>query len=199
MTTVNESYLKEWFLAKLKSDQRALSFVVEEMQYADGRRRADLVLHDGCLRAVEIKSDVDSLSKLDGQIQDYLKIFERVSCLTTEKHLSNVLSIVPPQVGIFCFKNNRVMRVRSAKKNPYLDKYHMLTLIPSKEIDKHMRVKRLKYSNLLAHEKRFALAEKSSLFEIKSIIYDYLNKRYSRVEIITHKFELPVSQCVYSL
>lgn len=65
-----------------------------------GPRKADLVVLNGTATAYEIKSDRDSLTRLNEQIHAYREVFASVVVLTGEKYIDQVASIVPSDVGL---------------------------------------------------------------------------------------------------
>jgi hypothetical protein len=76
--------------------------LINEMVYANWSRRADLAVANGHLHAFEIKSDFDSLRRLEGQIAIYLQRFDKLTVVVAPKYLTSVLEMTPPQVAIWC-------------------------------------------------------------------------------------------------
>lgn len=76
--------------------------LINEMVYANWSRRADLAVANGHLHAFEIKSDLDSLRRLEGQIAIYLERFDKLTVVIAPKYLSSVLEMAPPQVAVWC-------------------------------------------------------------------------------------------------
>ncbi|EIY6182395.1 sce7726 family protein [Vibrio parahaemolyticus] len=68
-------------------------FIAREVPFSEGVRRADIVAASKLSQstyAFEIKSDNDTLARLDGQLQDYRSTFNYVYVVTTKKYLSTV-------------------------------------------------------------------------------------------------------------
>lgn len=68
-------------------------FIAREVPFSLGERRADLVAADrqlGVTHAFEIKSDNDTLNRLQGQLGSYRATFNYVHVVTTQKYLSAV-------------------------------------------------------------------------------------------------------------
>lgn len=61
---------------------------------------ADVAIFNGTSTAYEIKTDLDSLTRLDAQIRDYSRHFARVHVVTTERMASRVAHAVPDHVGV---------------------------------------------------------------------------------------------------
>lgn len=65
-----------------------------------GSNRADVVVLNGTSTAYEIKSERDSLSRLSTQLDSYRRVFASVVVVTSPKHVSELLDVCPPDVGI---------------------------------------------------------------------------------------------------
>jgi len=76
------------------------SIAIPEYVVDDFSARADLSLVNGCLTAIEIKSDSDSLDRLPSQLQTYTKCFHKVSVVCGPKHTHKVLGMIPRRVGV---------------------------------------------------------------------------------------------------
>lgn len=95
-----------------------------EVPYLFGYRRADLVtIIDNKTVAFEIKSELDSLSKLPAQIGDYIDVFNEVYVVLAEKYKrSSIVSKLPQKVGIYYIdKNNKILLQRKAKEQKILN------------------------------------------------------------------------------
>jgi hypothetical protein len=74
--------------------------VVEEMPLCRGRARIDLAVINGELNGYEIKSAVDTLTRLRNQAPLYSEVFDRVTIVVSECHLQATFKSVPPWWGI---------------------------------------------------------------------------------------------------
>jgi hypothetical protein len=63
--------------------------------------KADIVFINGTSHAYEIKTEFDSLDRLDGQISDYQKCFDKVSVVTSARHLPVLEDTLDESVGLF--------------------------------------------------------------------------------------------------
>ncbi|OAB33135.1 hypothetical protein PMSD_15595 [Paenibacillus macquariensis subsp. defensor] len=68
-----------------------------------GNSRLDFARFNGHSYAYEIKTELDSLDKLEKQINDYSKVFEYVSVITHMTHYNKVKAMVPEFVGIWTY------------------------------------------------------------------------------------------------
>lgn len=93
-----------------------------EFPFLNGRRRADIICsNDKHLIAFEIKSDYDSLSTLQEQVDDYKKCFNSTYVICGEKHLQKIKENKKIDAGIILFKNNEFILLRKAKLRIRLD------------------------------------------------------------------------------
>ena len=74
--------------------------LINEMVVANWSRRADIVVANGSLQAFEIKSDLDSLKRLDGQLSAYLVRFDKVTVICTSRFTKDVLERTPSSVEV---------------------------------------------------------------------------------------------------
>lgn len=98
------------------------AIVIEELGICQGRVRVDIALVDGVLHGFEIKSELDSLRRLTGQIDLYSRVFDRVTLVAARRHLADALDIVPRWWGVveIAVANGEVRfrMFRKGKRNP---------------------------------------------------------------------------------
>ena len=69
-------------------------------EFRVGSCKADLAILNGTATVYEVKSDRDSLSRLEKQVEHYLNVFACVYVIAGDQHLGNVLDCVPSDVGV---------------------------------------------------------------------------------------------------
>jgi hypothetical protein len=115
--------------------------LVSEFSFNYQKRRADILLIENDLtHAIEIKSDVDNIYKLNSQIDDYLKSFNKVSIFISTKHIK-ALKSVHKNVGIFLFDENEIICKRKPKIRKQLDKKIILDFLSTSELKEHSNYK----------------------------------------------------------
>jgi hypothetical protein len=62
--------------------------------------KADLVILNGTATVYEVKSERDSLSRLERQVAAYTKVFGQVYVIAAESHIDAVIRSVPEEIGI---------------------------------------------------------------------------------------------------
>jgi hypothetical protein len=88
-------------------------------EFRVGTRKADIVILNGTGTAYEIKSERDSLTRLEDQVTEYLKVFASVNIIVGENHLESALASAPSDVGVLklCEKH-RISTIREATNRP---------------------------------------------------------------------------------
>jgi hypothetical protein len=69
-------------------------------EFRVGHCKADVVVLNGTSAVYEVKSERDSLRRLQRQLEQYLLVFAYVQVITCEAHLLAVESCIPTEVGI---------------------------------------------------------------------------------------------------
>ncbi len=88
-------------------------------EFRVGRRKADLVILNGTSTAYEIKSERDSLVRLEKQVEMYKRVFAEVNVIASECHIDRILSLTPEDVGVLCLsKRYQISTVREAIEEP---------------------------------------------------------------------------------
>ncbi|USV57746.1 sce7726 family protein [Aeromonas encheleia] len=111
------------------------SIIINELTVDNYARRADIVLlKKNELHAYEIKSDADSLVRLDGQISKYLEYFDKVTVVVTRKHTEKALLVSPAQVGVIELSKDKFKIIRRGKKITNKRKDSFISLMTSVEL-----------------------------------------------------------------
>lgn len=99
---MNDAQIRESFHRKVLRKHHAApgTLIVDELGLKHGQCRADIAIINGHLVGYEIKSDEDSLRRLDEQIKAYGNVFDRATVIVGIKHAQSVNSLVPDWWGI---------------------------------------------------------------------------------------------------
>lgn len=81
-------------------DGHADTVIRHELGVEEGRRRIDVAVVNGSLSGWEIKSDADTLYRLEGQAQSYGRVFDYVSIVTTPKYHDRAIARLPEWWGV---------------------------------------------------------------------------------------------------
>lgn len=114
----NEYLYKNVILNKCFIDKYGLEDTVLIDEFKIGKSVADIILLNGEIKIFEIKTDLDSLKRLDNQLADYQTIANKVSIVTTHKYineLSQRYSSSP--YGIIEFTKGELQEHKTAESN----------------------------------------------------------------------------------
>jgi hypothetical protein len=88
-------------------------------EFRVGECKADFAILNGTATVYEVKSERDSLSRLQHQIAAYATVFARVYVIAAEGHVRAVTATVPDSVGILCLNNrHQISTLREAADQP---------------------------------------------------------------------------------
>lgn len=130
----NESIIKSVFSRKHLNRDDEITFF--EMNV--GKSRLDLARINGHSSAYEIKTEFDTLNKLEKQVNDYYKVFEFVYIIIHKKHTNKAMNIVPNECGIIEYKTENGQIIfnykRKAEKNSKIDSLFQLEVLTKSEL-----------------------------------------------------------------
>jgi hypothetical protein len=126
--------IKSSFLKKFYEDSN--SKVVEELGVNYGDAIIDIAVINGSLHGFEIKSEFDTLNRLQNQISTYCKTFDFLTIITAEKHLMHLSHYLPEWCGIIVINKKesindtqKLKYIKRPKKNPNTDKFSIVKLL----------------------------------------------------------------------
>jgi hypothetical protein len=83
-------------------------------EFRVGECKADVVILNDSATVYEVKSERDSLKRLDRQVAAYARVFARVYVIAADSHIDAVMRAVPPEVGIL--RLNRRYHISSLRE-----------------------------------------------------------------------------------
>ncbi|MGF6423750.1 hypothetical protein ABIE11_003274 [Lelliottia sp. 489] len=87
-------------------------------EFRIGTSKADMIILNGSGTVYEIKSDRDSLARLESQIANYRKAFSKIYVIAGDSHIDDVLCKTSEDIGVLSLVRwNRISVVRDAKEN----------------------------------------------------------------------------------
>jgi hypothetical protein len=88
-------------------------------EFRVGECKADLAILNGTAKVYEVKSERDSLTRLDRQVAAYATVFARVYVIAAENHIDGVIASVPRDVGILRLNGrHQIQTLREAADRP---------------------------------------------------------------------------------
>jgi hypothetical protein len=161
--------------------------LINEMVIANWSRRVDLAVANGHLNAFEIKSDLDTLRRLPGQLSAYLDRFDKVTIVTTQRFARIVSDMVEDRVEIWeaseipggvalkVFQRGRSVDVTSRNV--------LCGFLHKPEIATHLVAQKISANSEMPRETLIKLAESTSVRSLRKFVLSSLKSRYK------HTFE----------
>lgn len=115
------------------------SLLVEELSLGSGSPRIDIAILSDRLVGFEIKSDQDSLYRLQDQTRAYSQVFDRLTLLVSYRHAYEAFKIIPEWWGVKLLRSGRQGAVyfddaRSPARNPNDNTQGVLRLLWRTEV-----------------------------------------------------------------
>lgn len=137
MHKLDDNEIREALISRLSTYKDCK--VYEELTVPSGKARADVVAVNGHVVAYEIKSDFDSIKRLDTQIPEYDKNFEMNYIVVGSKFADSIADLVPDYWGIIIASKTRINTVRlsfvrKAKLNPKHSFRDFISLLSANDI-----------------------------------------------------------------
>lgn len=124
--------------------------VVDELEIGYGDTRIDLAVINGSLHGYEIKSNHDTLIRLEKQITEYSKVFDFLTFAIGDKHINAASKLIPSWCGL--------IKVSDCKESP--DGLHFETIHQS---DRNSSVDNFTLAQFLWKEECITLLSKKSI------------------------------------
>lgn len=130
----NEYVVKNEYLNNTLIKEARTTRAVVYNEFRLGKAIADLSIFNGASHAYEIKTELDNKSRLDQQINEYKKIFNKVTLIVPEEQLHNYESH-DDDTGIITYDslNNKFHTVREAQYNINIEVDVLMEILHSKE------------------------------------------------------------------
>lgn len=140
--------------------------IIEELKVPRPSARVDVAVVNGELAGFEIKSDLDSLRRLETQIPAFCAFFDRVSLVTTKRHLIDSKRTVPQWWGIVTLTDTPgIFRVvRKARRNPEPQNVSLLYSLTSSELQQMLALKGVACRRAARKDALVSLAQNSLTF-----------------------------------
>ena len=88
-------------------------------EFRVGKCKADYAILNGTATVYEIKSERDTLSRLERQLAAYMKVFAKVNVIAGENHIKSVMDLVPKEVGVLKLSDRyQISTLREGKDVP---------------------------------------------------------------------------------
>ncbi len=136
-------------------------------EFRVGTCRADVVILNGKSTAYEIKSERDSIFRLEKQILNYRKVFSHTYVICSESHLEPVASTIPSDVGIMTLSERGNISVRRSAEDirAHIETATLFDSLRTKEAELILRACGLEIPELPNTQIRSALRQQFCLLD----------------------------------
>ena len=183
---MNDAEIRQNFHRKRLRRQHAQkdTLVIDELGLNHGRCRADIAVINGRLVGYEIKSNKDSLRRLEEQIKSYSAVFDKVSIVVGNRYINSIQSHIPKWWGVIVSVRGSKGAVnfeiiRKAQKNKSVEPISIAKLLWRNEAREILQ--KNKVPNKILRQPRSVLyeylANTLSICELRKAVRDYFKKR----------------------
>ncbi len=180
-----------------KHVHEANSILVFELNV--GTSRLDMARINGCSYAYEIKTELDSLARLDSQIRDYEKAFEYTYAIVHSRHTANAIEILPTHCGVIQISDvccdARFDILREAVKSPCLSPEVQIKSLSSRDLSRLLRMAGIPNVQNTRGERESAVFEALDSHQINGFFKEVLRQKYcSQWQFVRQRFNqlLPI-------
>jgi hypothetical protein len=121
--------VRDWLEVEFAHDSR----IVEEMGIWSGTVRIDLAVINGELHGFELKSERDTLVRLQAQAELYSQVFDRMTLVAADRHYDKAISKIPDWWGVTTarFEGEAValQPIKEGWRNPNVDPMQLARLL----------------------------------------------------------------------
>ena len=133
--SVGDPAIRVALLTKLRGElnEDPEAVVIEELGLCRGQVRLDIAVVNGLLHGYEIKSDRDSLYRLQKQVDIYSKVLDRATLVVGDRYLTAASDAVPSWWGLLHAQVERdrplLRTMRTARRNPKRDPRYLVEML----------------------------------------------------------------------
>lgn len=136
----NEYFYQNTLLNKLLLGKHSINTTTALTQIPIGKSKADFILINGKAVVYEIKTELDTLERLDTQIRDYYKAFNHICVVTSDSQYDRIARILEnTSVGIYVLTPQNTISSKLRKEpqedNSYLDYTAIFKVLHKREYE----------------------------------------------------------------
>lgn len=160
------------------------TLVIDELGLNHGKCRADIAVINGHLAAYEIKSNNDSLRRLEEQVKSYNAVFDRISIVVGDRYINSIQNYIPEWWGVIVSLRGprgavNFDIIREARTNKNIDPISIAQLLWRNEAEEILQQKKL--SPRILRQPRAILYEylvnTLNICELRRFVREYFKKR----------------------
>lgn len=178
----NEYFYKNLISTKILCGKHSLNTATMLSEFRVGSNKADCVILNGQSTCYEIKTDYDSLIRLEDQLSSYLQLFDEVYVVCSTKFIQAVLDLAPKEVGVLRLSERQTfsqIRKATKRKTPLNKKLLMQSLRQHeyKELAERLKGEPVESPNTLIYNECFSIVEQfENLDTLNEYFIDILKK-----------------------
>lgn len=159
---------------------------------------ADLAIYNGTSTAYEIKTDLDSAARLLTQSQSYLKAFDKVYVVVSEKNLHKYQSILHERVGLLILtKKGSLKEIKKALPNidgvDHFSMYQCMRQAEKIDVAEIISGQQIDLPNGLIHQHCLSLFERVSVETAHHLYVEQMRARKTDIKTQVFVKSLPRS------
>ncbi|MGY8873204.1 MAG: sce7726 family protein [Pseudomonadales bacterium] len=113
----NEYLYKNTIAKKILLGRHSLNTATMLTEFRILNSKADVVIINGTSHIYEIKTELDSLDRLENQLRDYSQFAEHVNIVTSENYINKLISITDPSIGLIVLTGRNTLKtIRKSKE-----------------------------------------------------------------------------------
>ncbi len=189
---------------KVLLGKHSLNTAVLLNEFRVGDSKADIVVINGTSNVYEIKSERDSLGRLEKQVSAYQNVFANVNVITGRNHLNSVLKTMPDSVGVLSLSNrHQISTLRESKE--FVENieteciFDSIRLSESKAILKRFDIEIPKVPNTTAYSTYKSLFKRLNNVEVHEQMVEILKKSRDQSKLLNFLRSLPNSMVPLAL
>ncbi|WP_435357381.1 sce7726 family protein [Emticicia sp. SJ17W-69] len=178
----NEYIYKNTILQKKLLEKYGFASTTLLSEFRIGKSIADLVLLNGEVKVFEIKTDLDSLKRLDSQLSDYQQFADKVYIVTNQKFIAQLLHLYSgSNFGIIEFDGKGLIERKEAQKSTNAFSYETIFKLLRK--DEYLKIVKLMHNfipdvpNTLIFRECLKLVKEKTIVEFQKFVVQELKKR----------------------
>ncbi|MCU4331291.1 sce7726 family protein [Acinetobacter pittii] len=175
----NEYVFKNFIANKIFLGKHSLNTATMLSEFHVGMNKADCVILNGKSICYEIKTDYDSLVRLEDQLNSYQQLFDEIYVVCAKKYENTILNEFPQNVGVITLTSRNTLKIlrKASQREKSLNRDLLIGSMRQNEY------------KLLAEEiigEKISLPNMLMFQECASIIHTYkdeeeLNKKYIKI------------------
>ena len=183
---MNDVDIRQNFHKKILRRQHAQkdTLVIDELGLNHGKCRADIAVINGHLAAYEIKSNNDSLRRLEEQVKSYNAVFDRISIVVGDRYINSIQNYIPEWWGVIVSLRGprgavNFDIIREARTNKNIDPISIAQLLWRNEAEEILQHKNLP-PQILRQPRAVLyeyLVDTLNICELRKFVREYFKKR----------------------